>query len=614
MRTLSHPCHTSVTDGPGAVQPVTLRPSGTNRTGKGTAWADPKRVAVPDWTFPPPPDPTTPEWPGTPIGTSNTITRTKTRTAVHDKTIDRLEGRKDELVDAAVEHIIRHAGREPLSLHDVIIHGVRVRAITNSPHLEEFWLANWYTPDQWRAATGFTPPLRPQVTVYALGKVSDQPEAAYYSRRSNTIIFFNTAYYGQLKSWVLGAVGRVLAEEWGFHSVHGACVEKGGRGVLYIAPTGTGKSTSSYGLQATYSDTRFHSDDWVYVRYTYALRDGRRLAPVEVIPAQGQPVRGYQVFRWLEGHRGAPGQVRGLDLGNTEITVPLGALDLSQPIQARAYTSEKIFYLRTNLVANFPVSALQMLRSPLENVPDVRGEFFRAHSAELDDLVNAVVHAAEHGGAYDREAETYFRHMPPEEVRVRLARLIAFDNARAMLDITRILPPARVVTNPMEATHLSTVILLERDPRKRTVLEALPLGKFMGRLLLGETPDRKREVAYNAYRAVDDEAEHAALARLETEAARTGGGAEALYAAFLNHADIPETLAEEFELFRILHQACRCYDLNTVLALDPAVGGLKEAVARTMELIAYAVATRQGAPRLTLDDYRSVLVAPPAST
>ncbi len=565
------------------------------------------------FTFSPAPDAKAPEWPGTPIGASNTITRTKTRTAVHDKSIDRHEGRRDELIAAAVEHIVRRAGAEPLSLHDVVIHGVRVRAITNSPHLAEFWVANWYSPEEWRAITGLAPPARPQVTVYALGGVEDQQEAAYYSRRTNTIIFFNTSYYGQLKSWVLGAVGRVLAEEWGIHSIHGACVEKGGRGVLYIAPTGTGKSTSSYGLQATYPDTRFHSDDWVYVRYTYAARDGRRIAHVEIVPAHGEPVRGYRVFRWLEDHRGASGQVRGLDLGNVEATVALSELDLGQPMEAYAYTSEKIFYLRTNLVANFPLSAYEMLRSPLENVPDVTEEFLRGHAAELDALLEDVLDAAARGGDYSRAVEDYFRGLPREEARVLLARLIAFDNARAMLDITRILPAERVVTNPMEPTPLSTVILLKRDPRQRAVLETLSLGRFMGRLLLGETPDRKREVAYNAYRAVDDEAERAVIARLEEEAARAGGGAEALYDAFLRRPDVPETLAEEFELFRILHQACRCYDLNTVLTTDPAVRGLKEAVARTMELIAYAISRRDGAVRLALDDYRRVLAAPSAS-
>ncbi len=563
------------------------------------------------YTFPLAPNSKAPEWPGTPIGASNVTTRTKTRTAIHDKSIDRIEGRRDELVSAAVEHIVRQAGREPLALHDVVIHGVRVRAITNSPHLHEFWVRNWHSPEEWRATTGLVPPARPQVTVYALGDVTEQPEAAYYSRKTNTIIFFNTSYYGQLKSWVLGAVGRVLSEEWGIHSVHGACVEKDRRGVLYIAPTGTGKSTSSYGLQMTYPDTRFHSDDWVYVRYAYTTRDGRRVAPFQVIPAHGEPVRGYRVFRWLEEHRGVSGQLSGIDLGHTETTVSLAELDLGRPVEAYAYTSEKIFYLRTNLVENFPLSAFEMLRSHLENVPDVTEQFLREHAHQLDPLVEAVQRAG--GSAGDS-----LQGMDPKEARTLLARLIAFDNARAMLDITHILPASRVVTNPMEPTRLATVILLNRDPRDRTVLEALSLEKFIGRLLIGETPDRTREIAYNAYRAVDDEAEQAFIERLEAEAARSSGPAEGrgvaekLYAVFHGHRDAPETLAQEFELFRMMYQACRCYDINTILATDSTVDGLAEAVRLTMGLIAYAVARHEGAVRLTLDDYRSVLTSPPA--
>jgi hypothetical protein len=166
----------------------------------------------------------------------------------------------------------------------------------------------------------------------------------------------------------------------------------------------------------------------------------------------------------------------------------------------------------------------------------------------------------------------------------------------------------------MEPTPLASVILLKRNPSDRTVLETLSLGAFMGRLLLGETPDRKREIAYNAYRAVDDEAEQAVIARIEAEAARDGGTAEALYAAFLRQHGVPETLAEEFELFRVLHQAARCYDLNTILARDPKVAGLKEAVARTMELIGYAIEARTGAIHLTLDGYRDVVAAARAST
>ena len=552
------------------------------------------------FTFPPPPNSQAPEWPGTPLGASNTITRTKTRTAVHDKTLDRVPGRRDELVSAAVEYIARRGVKEALTLQDVIIHGVRVRAITNSPHLHSQWVLNWYSPEEWQKVTGHAPPGQPQVTVYALGGVGDQPEAAYYSRATNTIVFFNTSYYGQLKSWVLGAVGRVLAEEWGIHSIHGACVEKDGQGVLYIAPTGTGKSTSSYGLQATYPNTRFHSDDWVYVRYTYAVRDGRRIAPFEVAPAHGEPVRGYRVFRWLEDHRGESGQARGIDLENRETAVPLSALDLAQPVQAHAYTSEKIFYLRTNLVSSFPLAAYEMLRSPLENVPDVSMKFIDDHAAELDALADDV--RRDPGPAGD-----YFQGMSREQVRAILARLVAFDNGRAMLDITHILPSDRVVMNPMAPTQLGSVILLKRDRRDRTVLESLSLEKFIGRLLRGETPDGKKETAYNAYRAVDDEAERRFIDRLEAEAAQAGGNIEVLYPALRHHPEVPETLAEEIELFRVLFQACRCYDLNTILTTDPKVRGLKEAVAATMGLIAHALAVRQGAVRLAIDDYRRAL-------
>jgi len=93
------------------------------------------------YTFPPAPSSDAIEWPGTLIGAGNVITRTKTRTAVHDKSIDRIEGRRDALVDAAVGHITRRAGKEPLFRNDVVIHGVRVRATTNSLHLRDFWVA-----------------------------------------------------------------------------------------------------------------------------------------------------------------------------------------------------------------------------------------------------------------------------------------------------------------------------------------------------------------------------------------------------------------------------------------------------------------------------------------
>lgn len=561
------------------------------------------------YAFPPAPSSDAIEWPGVPIGAGNVVTRTKTRTAIHDRAIDRVEGRRDALVNAAVAHITKRAGREPLYRHDVVIHGVRVRATTNSDHLMDFWVDNWYSPEEWKSITGLTPPRDPQVTVYALGGVTDQPEAAYYSRKTNTIVFFNTAYYGQLKSWVLGAVGRVLAEEYGIHSVHGACVEKDERGILYIAPTGTGKSTSSYGLME-FPRTRFHSDDWVYVRYTYPTTDGQRLHPMQVRLPDGGTVAGYRVFRWLSSEAAAhpSATVTGLDLENSEVTVPVAALDLSAPIEAYAFTSEKIFYLRTNLVENFPLSAMQMLRSKMENVPEVTPEYLAQHDAMLEALAGTI---RTEGG----EVTRYFAEHSREEVKRLLARLIAFENARAMLDISKVLPTQRVFTNPMEPTRLANVILLKRNRDDPMVAERLSLPNFIAALLIGETPEKKREIAYNAYRAVDDEEERAFIATMETQAAQgqlTPNG-NALFAAFERRADIPETLREEFELFRVMHQACRCYWLNTTLTADPAVQDRKEAVQLTMELIARMVNQQPETLRLTLDTYRTFVTAPPTA-
>lgn len=188
-------------------------------------------------------------------------------------------------------------------------------------------------------------PGTPQITVYALTGVAG---AAYYSRVRNTIAFFNTACYGQLKSWVLGAVGRVLAAEYGIHSIHGARVSRDGSGVLYIAPTGTGKSASSYGLMDE-RGSRFHSDDWVFVGYTYRHRYGGRVLPVAVRSGSGEEVCGLRVYRWIDAHP---------EDGDALVT--------ARTLMDKEFTAE-----------NFPLAAGQLLRAKLESVPHVGGAFSR---------------------------------------------------------------------------------------------------------------------------------------------------------------------------------------------------------------------------------------------
>lgn len=529
------------------------------------------------------------------MGVSNTITRTKSRTAVHNKTVDATPGLLEKLLKSAHDHMNSMGGRNSIFQHDVVIHGIRVRASTNSQHLYDFWVDNWYSLEEWRNASGQEPPAQPQVNVYALHGVKNEKEAAYYSHDKRTIIFFNTSYYGQLKSWVLGAVGRILAAEYGIHSIHGACVEKDGKGILYIAPTGTGKSTSSYGLMSN-PKTRFHSDDWVYVRYTYATRDGRRVFPLGAEVSNGSRASGYQVYRWIEAHRDDPrARLIAMTLDNQHLHLALDDLDLSQPLEAYAYTSEKVFYLRTNLAENFPLAACEILASKEENIPDVTPSFLECHHGTLRNIISELKDGR-NGHLCAR-----FHGKPESELAQTCGRLIAFDNARSMLDISKVLPRERVYSNPMEPVKLAAVMLLRRNPDHRTILANLPLEAFMERLLLGETPDKKRETAYNAYRAVDDHAERSFIERLEKEAKTPKG--DSLYKLFARTGSIPESLREEFELFRVMHQATHCYDLNTTLQKDPKVSTKREAVGRTMDIIARTLDEEPRSVHLTIEDY-----------
>ena len=557
------------------------------------------------FVFPDPPSAKALEWPGRPIGSDNVITRTKTRLAARDVSIDRVEGRRDELVASAVEHVVRHAGTEPLALCDAVIHGVRVRAVTNSAHLAQFWSAHWHRPDEWRRATGLAPPPRPQVTVYAIGGVADQQEGVYYSHRTATVVLFNTSYYGELLSAALAAVGRLLAEERGIHTIHGGCVGVRDGGVLCIGPSGLGLSGAAFELAAGDSGARFVSHDTVHVRYTLATRDGRRVAPFLVVPTHGRPVRGFRVFRWLERHRGAGGQMRAVGLDHAEISTHVSALDLGQPVEAYAYASARREYVRTDVAAAVPAIATGLLRAPLENVPEVAPDWLGSHAAALEALVNAVRSAA-------GDAETGEER---DALRARLGALLATPSARAMLDLAPGPLSKQVVTNPMEGMRVSTVMLFRRDPRDRTVLGPLPLAQFVERLLIGEGPGGTREVAYNPDRAASPQAERAAMDALVRETAGGRGGAEALYHAFERSPAVPPTLTLEGELFRVLHRAAECYDLNAVVDTDPEVRDASEARALTNELVVRAAAARGGDLRLDLRGYRRALAAatPPAA-
>lgn len=143
------------------------------------------------------------------------------------------------------------------------IHGITIRLETNSAHLYDFWVENWFPAPR-------TQSVLPHGLIYAVTGVDGREPGAYYNHETRTAVFVNTEYYGQCKSWALGIAADILETQHNIHSIHGSCAVMGGKGVVIIAPTGTGKSTHTWGLMQL-PDGKIHSDDWVFLQYKKGL-------------------------------------------------------------------------------------------------------------------------------------------------------------------------------------------------------------------------------------------------------------------------------------------------------------------------------------------------------
>ena len=147
------------------------------------------------------------------------------------------------------------------------IDGILVELVTNSRHQYEFWTENWHP------ASGH---VRPHATIYSISGVPDHEAHAYYCMDMDTALFVNTEYYGQCKSWALGLACVILERKFNAHSIHGAAAEVAGKGIVLIAPTGTGKTTQVNRLMQ-HPAGMVIGDDWVYIGHPPQLPDGEAL-------------------------------------------------------------------------------------------------------------------------------------------------------------------------------------------------------------------------------------------------------------------------------------------------------------------------------------------------
>lgn len=141
------------------------------------------------------------------------------------------------------------------------LNGVIVELITNSEHQTTFWQNNWW-PAEGR--------VLPHARIYSVMGVEGLEAGAYYCPALNTSLFVNTEYYGQCKSWALGMAAAILEKRFNTLSIHGATALYKGKGVIIIAPTGTGKTTQSFKIFLN-PEGKICGDDWAYVEFPEGL-------------------------------------------------------------------------------------------------------------------------------------------------------------------------------------------------------------------------------------------------------------------------------------------------------------------------------------------------------
>ena len=86
------------------------------------------------------------------------------------------------------------------------INGAIVQLNTNSFHLNDFWVENWF-------ASPRTSTILPHGLINAVTGIKDHKPYSYYNHETKTAIFVNTDYYGQCKCWALGIAADIMENQ-----------------------------------------------------------------------------------------------------------------------------------------------------------------------------------------------------------------------------------------------------------------------------------------------------------------------------------------------------------------------------------------------------------------
>lgn len=151
--------------------------------------------------------------------------------------------------------LMRKYGERLLYEERADIYGCCIKLLTDIKYVKERWEENFY-------------PMSAHVRSHGRMVVTEEKgenQHVFYDQLSKTAFLINVDYYGWVKSIALSIASDILEDNHDINSVHGACVDIDGDGVCLIAPSGTGKTTHTYGLLRL-PNVRVVSDDWFFVR------------------------------------------------------------------------------------------------------------------------------------------------------------------------------------------------------------------------------------------------------------------------------------------------------------------------------------------------------------
>jgi hypothetical protein len=138
----------------------------------------------------------------------------------------------------------------------VDINGCCIRLWTDNKELKEMWEESWYSMSE---------SVRSHGRIYAFETGKGKP-TVLYEKISKSAFFLDSDYYGWIKSCALAIAGDILEDAHDYYSVHGALIDVNGIGTAIIGPSGTGKTTISYGL-LRYKDVKLVADDWHFFKF-----------------------------------------------------------------------------------------------------------------------------------------------------------------------------------------------------------------------------------------------------------------------------------------------------------------------------------------------------------